>query len=276
MTRVCKLALMAAGVGVCLTLVSAPRALADNLYGYHYSERNLYWVSETDASVTLIGNTGLTIGGMELYTDGLLYGITGGSSATLYRIDPSTAAATEIGPLGLSFVFEGALAFSPEGVLYGTNGDSAANAQLFRIDIETGAATVVGTMSNPPHDVNGLAWRSDGMLVGLDGNQNVLLAIDPATANSSVIANLDPSAGNAGGMTVFGDTGYFATGGSVVGGTNELYTFDLYTGEHALVGGFPADVITGLGMSALAAVPEPGSIALLALAGLAMTRRRCR
>ncbi len=276
MTRTPTCTLVAAGVLVGLILMTAPLALADNLFGYHYSGRDLYRVSETDASITLIGNTGLTIGGMELYTDGFLYGITTGSSAALYQIDPSNAAATEIGPLGIGFVFEGALAISPEGVGYGTNNDSAGNPRLFTIDIETGAATIVGTISDPPHDINGLAWRSDGMLVGLDGNQNVLLAIDPATAASSVIVDLEPSAGNAGGMTVFDGMGYFATGGSVVGGTNELYRFDLYTGEHTLVGGFPSDVITGVGMSALAAVPEPGSLLLLALGGLAVVGRRCR
>jgi outer membrane protein assembly factor BamB len=275
MTRRCKWVLMAAGVLVSLTLISAPPALADNLFGYHYTDRNLYRVSETDASVTLIGNTGLTIGGMELYTDGFLYGITPGTGATLYRIDPSNAVATEIGPLGLSFVFEGALAFSPDGVLYGTNGDAAANPQLFTVDMETGAATVIGTISNPPHDVNGLAWRSDGMLVGLDGNTNMLIEINPSNAASSVITTLTPSAGNAGGMAVFDGTGYFATGGSVVGGTNELYSFDLFTGEHTLIGGFP-EVITGLGMSALAAVPEPGCLSLLALGGLAVMSRRRR
>jgi len=210
---------------------------------------------------------------MELYTDGFLYGITGGTGATLYRIDPSDAAATEIGPLGLGFVFEGALAFSTDGVLYGTNGDSAGNPQLFTIDMETGAATVIGTISNPPHDVNGLAWRRDGMLVGLDGNTNTLIEIDPLNAASTVITTLTPSAGNAGGMTVFGGTGYFATGGSVVGGTNELYSFNLFTGEHTLIGGFP-EAITGLGMSALAAVPEPASVWLLALASLVAASRR--
>jgi len=110
MFRRCKNVARVAFVVACLALMTAPAAFGDNLYGYHYTERDLYSVSETDASVTLVGNTGLTIGGMELYTDGFLYGITGGSGATLYRIDPSNAQATEIGPLGIGFVFEGALA----------------------------------------------------------------------------------------------------------------------------------------------------------------------
>jgi hypothetical protein len=272
MLRVCKEASGVALVAACVALVATPAALGDNLYGYHYTARDLYSVSETDASVTLIGNTGLTIGGMELYTDGYLYGISGGSGSTLYRIDPSNAQATEIGPLGF-FVFEGALAFSPEGILYGTNGGSANDPQLFTVNMETGAGTVIGTISNPPHDVNGLAWRSDGMLVGLDGNTNTLIEIDPATAASSVITALTPSAGNAGGMAVLGDTAYFATGGPVVNGSNELYAFDLFTGEHTLVGGFPEDIITGIGMGGLAA-PEPGSLSLLAVLGLIGVSRR--
>jgi len=264
------------GALLCLALMAAPEALAGNLYGLHYNSRDLYSVSELDASVTLIGNTGAALGGMDMSSDGFLYGIGTGSSAALYRVDPSTAETTTIGPLGLGFVFEGALVISPEGVLYGTNGDAASNPQLFTVDIDTGAAAVVGTISGGPHDVNGLAWRSDGMLVGMDGNQNVLLAIDPATAASSVITPFTPDVGLAGGMAVLGDTGYFATGGSVVGGTNELYSFDLYTGEHTLIAGFPEDVITGLGFSALAAVPEPASVVLLALGGLAALSRRRR
>ncbi|HUU94181.1 MAG TPA: PEP-CTERM sorting domain-containing protein [Phycisphaerae bacterium] len=272
MVRRCKNVARVAFVAACLALMTAPAAFGENLYGYHYTGRDLYRVSETDASVTLVGNTGLTIGGMELYTDGFLYGITGGSGSTLYRIDPSNAQATEIGPLGF-FVFEGALAFSPEGVLYGTNGDSAGNPQLFTVDLDTGAATVIGTISDPPHDVNGLAWRSDGMLVGLDGNTNTLIEIDPSNANSSVITTLTPAAGNAGGMAVLGGVGYFATGGPVVNGSNELYAFDLFTGEHTLVGGFPEDIITGIGMGGLAA-PEPGSLSLLALVSMIAGSRR--
>lgn len=273
MFRRCKNVARVAFVVACLALMTAPATFGDNLYGYHYTGRDLYSVSETDASVTLVGNTGLTIGGMEFYTDGFLYGITGGSGATLYRIDPSNAQATEIGPLGIGFVFEGALAFAPDGTLYGANGDSAGNPQLFTIDLDTGAGSIIGTISNPPHDVNGLAWRSDGMLVGLDGNTNTLIEIDPSNAASSVITALTPSAGNAGGMAVLGGVGYFATGGPVVNGSNELYTFDLFTGEHTLVGGFPGDIITGIGMAGLAA-PEPGSLSLLVLGGLIAGSRR--
>ncbi|MFH1745606.1 MAG: PEP-CTERM sorting domain-containing protein [Planctomycetota bacterium] len=264
------------GALVCFALMAMPQALADNLYGLHYNSRNLYSVSETDASVSLIGNTGVALGGMDMSSDGFLYGITTGSSASLYRIDPSTADTTMIGPLGLGFVFEGALVISPEGVLYGTNGDAASSPQLFTIDINTGTATVVGIITGGNHDVNGLAWRSDGMLVGMDGNQNVLLKINPATAVSSVITLFTPNIGLAGGMAVYDGTGYFATGGSVVGGTNELYRFDLFTGAHTLIAGFPADEITGLGFSALAAVPEPTSVVLLALGGLAALNRRRR
>ena len=238
-----------------MTFVAAPAAFGGQLFGVHYNTGDLYSVSTVDASLTLIGSTGLHLAGLDLHTDGFLYGITPGSSATLYQVDPSNANATPVGALGIGFVFEGALVIAPDGTGYGAHGDSAGNPQLFEVDLGTGAATVIGTISSPPHDIAGLAWRSDGMLVGLDSSTNALLEIDPTNANSSVIGGVSPQVGNAGGMAVLDGTGYFATGGPVVGGSNELYSFDLFTGQHTLVGGFGAP-ITGVGMSGLAAA-EP-------------------
>src|SRR5450755_3081180 len=108
----------------------------------------LYNISSADATLSPIGNTGIAgLGEIEFAPNGTLYGFTTGGSAALYRIDPTTAAATLVGSLGLGFVFEGGLAFSPSGTAYGTNGGTATNPQLFTLNLATGAASIVGTIS---------------------------------------------------------------------------------------------------------------------------------
>ncbi len=112
------------------------------------------------------------------------------------------------------------------------------------------------------------------MLVGLDRATNSLLAIDPATAVSSLITAVRPTVGAVGGMAAAGDTGYFATSGpgTALPGSNELYSFDLFTGAHTLVGSF-APTISGTGISGLA-IPEPATICLLGIGALSLIRGR--
>jgi hypothetical protein len=169
--------------------------------------------------------------------------------------------------------------FAPDGTVYGINRGAVAAPDLFTVDMGTGEATVVGTIDvggATRHDINSMAWRDDGMLVGVDRIANALLEIDPSSGASSVIALLTPDAGGVGGMAMWGDVGYFATGGPDAGpgGSNELYTFDLYTGDHTLVGNFDATITQGSGIAGLAIVPEPASLLLLAAGGLALSRRR--
>ena len=128
----------------------------------------------------------------------------------------------------------------------GANLGSADRPSLFTVDLSTGAATLVGGMSGGPHDVDGMVYRSDGMLVGLDRVSNSLIEIDPASGANSVLAPVVPVIGGLGAMTTLGGQGYFATGGPETGGSNELWAFDLFTGEHSLVGGF-SSTISGMG-----------------------------
>jgi hypothetical protein len=243
------------------------------LLAVDYDTGNLYTVSTANAALTLVGNTGaFGFGEIEFSPSGTLYGFSTGSAPTLYKINPSTAAATAIGALGLPFVFEGGLAFSPSGIAYGTNGGSSGAAQLFTINLTTGSATVVGTMSGGSHDVNGLAYRSDGELIGLDRVSNALVVIDPSTAAVTALAAVPSTVGGVGGMTVLNGTGYYSTsgpGGSVPG-SNTLYSFDLFTGASNLIGNFNG-VISGDGISGLAAtVPEPGAIVLIVIGSLVL------
>ncbi|HEY4232373.1 MAG TPA: PEP-CTERM sorting domain-containing protein [Lacipirellulaceae bacterium] len=250
--------------------LSASAALGQ-LYGINNDNGNLYKISTADASLALVGNTGIAaIGSLEYRpSDGRLYGFTSGSNPNLYRIDRSNANATLVGPLSTVFDFEGALVLAPNGTAYAANLGSSLADGLFTINLDTAAVTTIGTISGGEHDINGLAWRSDGMLVGLDRVTNSLLAINPSTAVSTLIAPISVAVGAVGGMASAGNSGYFATAGPS-SGSNQLYSFDLFTGASTLIGSF-SPTITGSGISGLAlAVPEPSTIALCGLAGLAV------
>jgi hypothetical protein len=75
-----------------------------------------------------------------------LYGVTGagGSSSSLYTIDPKTGVATLVGAVGISL--NGIAYDSQNGTLYGIAGSSSSN--LVTINTTTGAATVVGSLGH--------------------------------------------------------------------------------------------------------------------------------
>lgn len=240
---------------------------------------DLYLVSATDASLSLIGDTGLkNLGALEFNPhDGTLYALTVGESPSLYEFQISSGfddvTVVSRGELGIPFVFEGGLAFAPDGTAYGLNA-GATIPLLFSIDLGTGDGTIV-TALDGRYDIAGLGWRSDGLLIGLDSTDQVLLAIDPNTGATSEIEDMAPAIGSMGGMILFGDEGYFATAGplALTPGSNELWSFDPFTGEHGRIGDFDSE-ITGAGFSGLAIVPEPTTVGLLAVGFLSLLRRR--
>ncbi len=263
------------GLATCLVIVAPASA---TLIGVDWDDGKLYNVSTSDASLSLIGPTGITqLSALEYAPGGTLYAFSSGVQASLYTIDPVTATATLVGPLGM-FAFEGGIAFSPDGTAYAVSGGSVAAAQLLQLNLATGAATVVATLSGGPHDVNGLAWRSDGKLIGLDRTSNGLIVIDPATGATSLLATVATDIGATGGMAAVGGTGYFSTSGQgdVIPGSNNLYSFDLFTGAYAVVGGFvPVTEGTGIGGLAMP-IPEPSTLGMLLLSYALPWRRTPR
>jgi Repeat of unknown function (DUF6923) len=255
------------------------------LYGVEMDAGNLYQISTADASLSLVGNTGIRFLGSLEYrpSNGFLYAIgsqlvDGRAAGSLYRINPANASTTLVGSLGPENVAEGGLVIAPNGTAYATGMNFSTNPWLFTINLDTAATTFVGTISGGDHDINGLAWRSDNVLVGLDRVTNSLLAINPTTAASSRIAAVSPIIGAAGGMASSGDFGYFATSGpDVNGATNSLYSFNLYSGAHSLIGSFAPTITSIFGISGIAlVVPEPTSMSLAVLAVVPLLVRRRR
>ena len=216
----------------------------------------LYSISATDASVKLIGRTGLTLPeSLDFGPDGRLYTTTDGVlglTSELYSIDPHTAKATLIGPTEVA-QFEGALAFAPNGTAYG---GGASNSNIYTIDVRTGKATVLGSIG--PHDINGMAFRSDGVLIAFEGvASGGLYSIDLATLTTTTIGTL-PILRQIGGLAVSGDDAYLI-GRMFADQVDSLFKLDLYSGETSLVGkidlGGPF-VFSGW-FSGLAAIPIP-------------------
>src|ERR1700759_3517094 len=62
---------------------------AQILYAVDSSSDNLYRVSTTNAALTLVGNTGVSLGSLAYRpSNGFLYGFTTGTDAALYRVNP--------------------------------------------------------------------------------------------------------------------------------------------------------------------------------------------
>lgn len=244
------------------------------IYGIHRDSGVLYKVGVLNAEVEAIGATGIALpSGLEFTPDGsTLYAISNAPNH-IYRVDAGTGASTLVGGLGSGFQFEGGLAFASNTLAYFTNGSTAGDARLFKLDLPTLTVSEVGNMGAA--DINGLAWRDDGMLVGLDRVSNALVTINPHTAVLSTLATIPDTVGSVGGMTVYSGFAYFATSGSggSLPGSNSLYATDLYSGSSFLVGAFPP-AISGLGLSGLAAVPEPATLLALGAGLAALLRRR--
>ncbi len=115
---------MHAGTGVRIaTLPNAPADVeglaADASHNVIYGigdATNLYKYDIASATWTTVGNTGINWdqGGLAFDPDlRVLYAVGEGGGASLYKINPDTAAPAVVGPLGISGVANGGLAFVP-------------------------------------------------------------------------------------------------------------------------------------------------------------------
>src|SRR5262249_7030931 len=105
---------------------------------------------------------------------GALYGVD--ARSTLYRIDPTNAATTRVGPVGAAI---NALVFAPDGTLYG------AGRSLYRIDPATGAGTRIGSFHGL-RSAGDLAFDGAGKLY-LSTTTNRLARVDPVSGSAAVI-----------------------------------------------------------------------------------------
>jgi hypothetical protein len=118
-------------------------------------------IDTEDGSEQYIGDWGLGnkfISSLAFAPDGTLYGTDNeGPATSLYTIDPETAKATVVGPVG-EFVF--GLDFGRDGTLYGASGE------IFTIDVETGAKDKELFGFGP--FITALDYGADGVLRGIE------------------------------------------------------------------------------------------------------------
>lgn len=130
---------------------------------------------------TSIGAHGIGgIGGIAFGPSGRLFGIGGGD--TLYEFDLTTAAATEIGPLGIDINTSGLAWDCTTQTLYGADGGQDV---VFEVDVNTGAATNIRRTSVPFNAVGLEFDRVSGDLLASTADR--LYTIDPTTGSSTYI-----------------------------------------------------------------------------------------
>jgi hypothetical protein len=128
-----------------------------------------------DVAVTNANGTATLVGGFA-YVVPILFAADGrvGAAGNLYRIDPATAAATVVGPIGIPIT---GMAFHPDGTLYAVEsaqanlapGGAVANPRLLTINTSSGIPTVVGPLvdalnvTHRIHDVTFVGTRLLGI-----------------------------------------------------------------------------------------------------------------
>jgi hypothetical protein len=109
----------------------------------------------------------------------------------LFTVDPLTGLATRIGPTTPTLGIVDALAFAPDGTLYGTGQlyPDPTNIGFYQIDTATGEQTLIGPMSIR---IGGADFDTSGTLYGVElatGTQR-LVTIDTSTGVATIVGTL--------------------------------------------------------------------------------------
>jgi PEP-CTERM motif len=224
-------------------------------------------VNIATSTVTVVGNTDHILTDIAFSPAQSLFGIT---FSALYSINQATAAATLVGPLGVSDV--NGLVFGADGTLYG----SGLSGGFYSINPATGAATLIGN--------TGFGSAGDLAFIGntlfeavVTSGTSSLITVDPATGVGTLVG------------TIINSPDLFAliqgSDGNLYGvASTDIYLIDTITGAGTLVGNYGGQGLAeaygaasrGAGPTPPPPVPEPSSLALLgsALAGFGMLWRR--
>jgi len=252
--------------------VATERAGAAELLGVDFAG-TIYDVAVPLGTASNPRSTGIaTLSGLAMSPSGVIYSHDAATNH-LYRINPLTGQATEIGFLGLDAT-EGDLAFHPQtGVLYGAQ--TAGADRLYTIDPSTGQTTIVGSIVQSG-DISAMAFDASGTLWALDTSANQsLYSLDPSSAAIlSTIPLVGDFLGNTAGMDFDPVTGRLfvsARNGFSSEGPSFFYWLTM-DGTLNVLGE------TGLpqGYSGLRFIPEPGTIFPVVLGVVAIFARRRR
>jgi len=284
-----------ARIGAALTVgFSANSAIAGVLYaadGALSTAGNLYTVDTATGLLTTVGQLVDAVGqryainGMAWdATNQWLWGTTSGASPTLanglVRINHMTGQVTQVGLLGLTPPNFGADLDLRDGTLYGWAENSLS--ALMTINTVTGAATVVGPNGQNLNTTGGgLASNATGTMFSTpDLATGNIWQVNTATGQLFGATPLSGGTTGAriGALEFLGSTlfGVALTGDGVSGITsNQLVSIDALTGSITSIGQFrDATTLEFNPYIDAIAVPGPGSVAVLAIAGSLGRRRR--
>ncbi|HTQ11160.1 MAG TPA: PEP-CTERM sorting domain-containing protein [Fimbriimonadaceae bacterium] len=148
-----------------------------------------------DGSVGQMGNTtwdsSIVMHGLQWdWDNGVLYGesSTQYTVATLYTVDVSTGAATEIGPMGPTGF--SSLGFDPDNhTMYSTTVDT-----LYTVDVTTGVSTQVAMISGGPFTPSGMAYDTDNhTMYAVDNTRDALYTLDLTTGVATQLSTFQPT-----------------------------------------------------------------------------------
>lgn len=265
---------------VCTTLVAAAGvASAQDLYSVDRDTNLLRQVNPADGSTinTIAMDGGVTgANGLAAHPNTgdlwALLKIPGGAGRALGTVDPNTGNVDVVGFTGDSFA---GIAFDNGGTLYGVTGDGADTpSSLFTLSLTDASPTFFMGLGNG-FDGEAIGYNNDsGMMFhasGIDTDEKVWEEIDlsiPAIINSTIL-DTDPPEEILAFTYKGGGEFYMVDRVSGPGGDSGFFTIDT-AGNSVLLGGMD---YTAKGL-AFYPIPTPATGALLALAGIAATRRR--
>ncbi len=205
---------------------------------------NLYIVNQASAETTpigpvVVGGMGVSITGLELSPDGVLFAASNGVNPRLLTIDPYTALATEVGPLAAGADVAGAkdLAFLGDRLLGWRLG-------MTEIDPATGQVTEL-----PAAPGIGIASAPDGTLFHATACNGALSTVDPDDGAVTAGPTMNGPDNSVNALVFVGTTLYGSI--AVSQAPSALYTIDTATGQVTLRGPMT------IGVDALAGIPAP-------------------
>jgi hypothetical protein len=241
-----------------LALISMPRAEADTiLFGSTGNVNSngggrLYRIDVTTQSVVLIGNTGFDrLGGIAFNNNGILYGVSGGSSGqgTLLTIDATNGTATVIGLISDPNLGVDGLRFNSQGILYGSAYDTI-NGVGVLVTIDPSNANILSSLTligSGNSFCAGIAFDSAEVLYGSRGNSaghlEDLDLIDQVTGEMTPIGPME---------AVISDIVFSLLDGTLYGSspTGDLFSINPATGAKTLLFNTGINNLAGLATTA--------------------------